>query len=262
MLDAGNVTFELVEGEDSPVAVVSLRRPGSRNAQTPATWRALVHIAENVPSHVRAIILAGEGESFSAGLDRRMFGEGIEGEIALPDMASMSDAEFSSAIEVYQSAFVLWRQIPQVVVAAVQGHAIGAGFQLALGADLIVASSDVKFSMKEPQLGLVPDLGGTKPLVDKVGYSAALEICLTGRIVESEEALSRGIAHKIVDPSVLLDEAISFSKSLFTPLPNAQFATKKLLMSYSSIGAAEQQERERNTQVGRIRELAALLGKS
>ena len=82
------------------------------------------------------------------------------------------------------------RRVPAVVsVAAVQGHAIGAGFQLALGADIRIVAEDAQFTMAEPTLGLVPDLGGTKRLVDLVGYSRAAEICLTGRRVGAEEAL-------------------------------------------------------------------------
>ena len=88
---------------------------------------------------------------------------------------------------------------PQIVsVAAVHGYAIGAGFQLALACDLRVVADDVKFCMKEPALGLVPDLAGTKPLVDLVGYSRALEICATARYVESDEARQLGIATVVV----------------------------------------------------------------
>ena len=145
LLSAGDVEVEIQGGT---TAVVRLARPDAKNAQTPATWRALAHAAEVIGDsyEIRAVILAGEGQSFSAGLDKRMFTEGIEGEIPLPKMATMELDEFHGVIAEYQRAFVLWRQIPQVVVAAVQGYAIGAGFQLALGADMIVVADDAKFS--------------------------------------------------------------------------------------------------------------------
>ena len=76
-------------------------------------------------------------------------------------------------------------------IAAVQGHAIGAGFQLALACDLRVVADDVQFAMRETSLGLVPDLTGTHPLVGLVGYARALEICVTGRFVHAEEAVAQ-----------------------------------------------------------------------
>ena len=79
-------------------------------------------------------------------------------------------------------------------IAAVQGHAVGAGFQLALACDLRVLADDVQLAMRETSLGLVPDLGGTQPLVDAVGYARALEICATGRWVGAEEAAATGLA--------------------------------------------------------------------
>ena len=92
-----------------------------------------------------------------------------------------------------------WTSRPALVsVAAVQGHAIGAGFQLALGADLRILSSDASFSMAEATLGLVPDLTGTSTLVELVGYSRAVELCLTGRAVGAAEAVATGLANVAV----------------------------------------------------------------
>ena len=92
------------------------------------------------------------------------------------------------AIAAYQEGFTAWAECPAVVIAQVHGYAIGAGFQLALAADLRVASLDAWFAMRETSLGLVPDLGGTGPLVHLVGYARALEICATGRPVSAPEA--------------------------------------------------------------------------
>lgn len=258
LLAAGQVKLEFV---GDSIVTVKLARPEAKNAQTPAMWRALAHIAQIVSdsAEIRAVILSGQGQSFSAGLDKRMFAGGIEGEIPLPNMASMGSEEFHVVISEYQQAFVQWRNIPQVVVAAVQGYAIGAGFQLALGADIVLAADDVRFSMKETQLGLVPDLGGTKPLVDKAGYAAALEICLTGRWVQAAEAKALGIAQHIFPAEDLHQETQVFVSSLITAMPSAQFETKKLLAGYAQAGAIDQQQQERSAQNRRIRELARLL---
>ena len=94
-----------------------------------------------------------------------------------------------TAIEDFQRGFAVWSEVPAVVVGAVQGHAIGAGFQLALACDLRVVADDVSFAMRETSLGLVPDLAGTAPLVRLVGYARALEICATGRAVRADEAV-------------------------------------------------------------------------
>ena len=103
-------------------------------------------------------------------------------------------------IATYQDAFS-WLRRPEIVItiAAVQGHAIGAGFQLALACDFRVLSEDARFAMLETSLGLVPDLGGTQPLVEAIGYPRALEICVTGRWVDADEARKLGLATIVVD---------------------------------------------------------------
>ena len=126
--------------------------------------------------------------------------EGIPGEGSLLQFATMEPAELDARIAVYQQAFSWWRRSPVVTVAAVGGHAVGAGFQLALGCDVIVVADDVQFSMKEPSLGLVPDLGGTLPLVEAVGYSRALELVASGRWVHAEEAVRIGLALQVRAP--------------------------------------------------------------
>jgi len=189
-----------------------------------------------------------------------MFTEGVPGELPLAGMASLSDEEFDVTIEGFQEAFTCWRELDAIVIAGVQGHAIGAGFQLALGADMIVVADDVQFCMKETQLGLVPDLGGTHPLVAAVGYPRALEICASGRRVGAAEAVSLGIALRSVAVDVLDAEVKSLAESLLTALPEAVVETKHLLVSAAQSSRGEQVRQERRAQQRRIAHLASLLG--
>ena len=106
-----------------------------------------------------------------------------------------------------------------------------AGFQLALGADIRILADDASFVMAEPKLGIVPDLGGTKRLVDLVGYSRAAEICLTGRPVLADEALRIGLASHVV-PSAELDDAVDRTvAALLAVNRDAAAETKALLLA-------------------------------
>lgn len=246
--------------ESGAVVTVTLARPDSRNAQTPATWRALSAVAKSLASDVRIVVLQAEGKSFSAGLDKRMFAEGIPGELPLAGMAGLSDDDFDEAIAGFQDAFTCWRGLDAIVIAAVQGHAVGAGFQLALGADIIVVANDVQFSMKETQLGLVPDLGGTHPLVSAVGYPAALEICVSGRWVGAAEAVESGIALSKVEVGELAEEVERIAAGILTAMPEAAAQTKHLLRGALDSTRDEQCAAERKAQRRRIAHLASLFG--
>lgn len=158
---------------DDAVATVTLTNPAKRNAQSPALWRALTEAGRALPGTVRVVVLRGEGMSFSAGLDRQAFTpEGFDGEPSFLDMARGPEAELDATIAEYQEAFTWWRRNDLVSIAAVQGHAIGAGFQLALACDLRIVAEDVQFAMRETSLGLVPDLTGTHPWCTSWGMPA------------------------------------------------------------------------------------------
>ncbi len=145
-----------------------------------------------------------------------------------------------------------------ISIAAVQGHAIGAGFQLALGADIRILTDDATFTMAEPKLGLVPDLGGTKRLVDLVGYSRAVEICLTGRGVKADEALRIGLASHVV-PAGELDAAVDHTvAALIAVNRDAAAETKALLLGAATRTQDEQQLAEREAQYRRLRSLVGL----
>lgn len=243
------------------VLTVTLSRPEKRNAQVPATWRALAAIGDAVTADVRVAVLRAEGESFSSGLDRAMFTpDGLPGEQSLAELGRLADDELDETIAEFQRGFSWWRRPELVSVAAVQGAAVGAGFQLALACDLRVVADDARLAMRETSLGLVPDLGGTKPLVDAVGYSRALEICATGRWVEAAEARDLGLATLVV-PRQRLDESVAdLVAALTEPLHGAVAGVKQLLVGAADRTYDEQLLAERVVQAGRLRDLGSALG--
>lgn len=242
---------------------VVLDAPERRNAQLPQTWRVLARVGAAVAAGEaegagpRVVVLSATGPSFSAGLDRRMFAGGVPGEPGLVALAAAGDDELDATIAGFQQAFTWWRDVDALTVAAVQGHAVGAGFQLALATDLLVVADDVALVMAETSLGLVPDLAGTAPLVEAVGYRRALEVCVSGRAVTAEQAVAWGLAVRAVPPSdlpVAVDELVG---SLMRPPRAAVTATARLLRGAVGRTPKAQRAAERSAQAGRLRELAS-----
>ncbi len=243
---------------DGPVRTLTLDNPSRRNAQTPSLWRALAEEAASVPDAVRVVVIRGAGPSFSAGIDTAMFTpEGVPGEESMAALAVEGPERMQEGIAAYQQGFSRWAHCPAVVVAVVQGHAIGAGLQLALAADLRVVAEDARLAMRETSLGLVPDLAGTRPLVDLVGYSRALEICATGRFVSGAEAGSIGLA-TVVAPEDGLDAAKDTLVTALLAAPDAALrALKPLLRSALDADPEAQLRAEREAQTGLLRALYA-----
>ncbi|MDT4951564.1 MAG: hypothetical protein QOJ37_4159, partial [Pseudonocardiales bacterium] len=209
-----------------------------------------------LPGPVRVVVLRAEGRAFSAGLDRSLFsGDSADGILTLP---ALPRAEATGRIGAWQQAFD-WSSRPDLVsVAAVQGHAIGGGFQLALGADIRILAEDALFCLAEPKLGIVPDLGGTKRLVDLVGYSRAAEICLTGRRVDAAESLRIGLASHVVPLDQLATAVDDTVAALLAVDRDAAAETKALLLGAAIRSQDEQQAAEREAQYRRLRTLAGL----
>lgn len=226
-----------------------LDRPEKRNAQLPEMWQALAAFGDSLPSSVRVVVVTGNGSSFSAGLDRSMF-ERLGADVGA------GDDSFLDTIASYQAGFSWLRRPEFISVAAVQGHAIGAGFQLALACDLRIAATDAQFRMAEPSLGLVPDLGGTQVLVDLVGYSRALEICATNRTVGADEAERIGLVNLSVAPDELSGAADDLVSALTSTVHDAVTMTKALLLGARDRPYQQQLLAERQAQLTRIRALA------
>ncbi len=241
---------------EGAVVTVTLDKPDRRNSQTPRMWHTLDAIGQALPDDVRVVVVKGAGDCFSAGIDTRLLGgEGIEGEESVAELMGADDATILDAIDGYQRGFT-WLADPRIVsVAAVHGYAIGAGFQLALACDLRVVADDVKFCMKEPALGLVPDLAGTKPLVALVGPSRALEICATARYVEADEARQLGIATAVVPREELDPTTSDLVEAVLASNTGAVRETKALLQAAGDRDLEAQRLAEREAQVRRFREL-------
>ncbi len=245
---------------DGPVATITLNRPAVRNAQTPAMWHALADIGDELSDEVRVVVLKGAGAAFSAGLDRSMLDPSTAGEGSVAALMTQTDDEVSTAIDGFQRGFTFLRDPRFVSVAAVHGYAIGAGFQLALSCDLRVLSHDAQLCMKESALGLVPDLTGTKPLVESVGYARALEICATARMVGAEEAVAIGLALTAVPVAELAATVEHLVSALTAPMAGAVRETKSLLQGAADRSLEDQRRLEREAQTRRFRELAGLMG--
>ena len=244
---------------DGALATVTLCRPEVLNAQTPATWEALADLGRTLPGDVRVVVVRGEGRAFSAGLDKQVVaGASPDGSPSLADMARLTEAECEELIAGYQAGFGWLRRPDLVSVAAVRGHAIGAGLQLALACDLRVLADDAQLCMAETSLGLVPDLGGTKPLVDLVGYARALELCLTGRRVGAAEAARWGLANLVVGADELDGAVADLVAALLAPPRGAVVETKALLRAAGGRDQAGQEAAERAAQTRRLRDLAGV----
>ena len=232
------------------IVTVTLDRPDARNAQTPATWAALAAVGEScADGETTLVVFRGSGSAFSAGLDRRMFtAEGIPGEASLAALAAMDDDAMAGRIEEFQRAFLWQRDSPALTVPAA-----GAGLSLALACDILLATPSATFAMRETSYGLVPDLGGTQPLVRAVGYARAVDLCATGRTVAAEEGYALGFVTRVVsDLDVALAEVITAVGSA----PRGAVADLlPLLSAAEDAGRADQARTERLAQVVRLRSL-------
>jgi enoyl-CoA hydratase/carnithine racemase len=241
-----------------PVLTITLDRPQRRNSQTPSLWSALAEVGEGLDPSVRVVVIRAEGPSFSAGLDRDMLTpQGAPGEPSILALAAGAGGALEEAISGFQRGFAIWSQVPAITIAAVQGHAIGAGFQLALACDLRVVADDVAFAMRETSLGLVPDLGGTSPLVRSVGYARALEICATGRFVGAPEAVAIGLASVAVSREHLDVTARDLADAILQAPDAAVRELKPLLRHAIDASPTDQLKAEREAQARLLRGMAS-----
>lgn len=191
-----NNTFSTIRyNRTREVGTLTLARPRKRNAQNPRMWQELAQLgAELVTDEtLRCLVVAGEGPTFSAGIDV------VEGMGELADAVERSDEEAMRAVGRSAVSAVGW--IPDLgcaSVAAVHGHAYGAGLQLALACDFRIFADGTRVGLVETRYGILPDMGATVRLPRIVGERWARELILLGEVIDATEALRIGLANRVV----------------------------------------------------------------
>jgi enoyl-CoA hydratase/carnithine racemase len=244
--------FETIRYEvDDGLARITLARPDKRNAVNHVMFTELGDAAEKAAADpgVRAVLVAGEGPSFCAGIDLALLSE--LGSLAA--QASEEEGDFRSFVRAAQRPFRSLARMPKPVVAAVQGHAVGAGLQLALACDLRVGSVDAMLGMLEPRYGLIPDLGGLHRLARLVGPSRAKELVWSTRIVGAQEALGIGLIDRIVEPDVLMTEAETLARQVSQHSTTVVALIKELIEGASETPLDDEFELEARAQSRAVR---------
>ena len=194
-----------------------LRRPEVLNAMSIEVFEGLAAAADEVAAmdEVRVLVVSGEGRSFSSGIDTSTFGT-VSGD---------PETQIARA----QAGFRKVAALPIPTIAAVKGHALGAGLQLALACDIRVATRDSSMGLLEARYGLVPDLGGTQQLPRLVGPARAKKMVWLAERIDGEEAGRIGLAELVVDPEQLDEVVDELAAALAAAPPLAVRAAKRLV---------------------------------
>ena len=249
------VTVAITDG----VADVRLNRPDKLNALDGDMFAALVDTSARLArdTSVRAVVLSGEGRAFSAGLDfsgflamaggRGTVDSGGPGEPAADDASSLGAIGRTDGriTHLAQQAAHGWSEVPVPVVAAVHGHCLGGGLQIALGADIRIVHPEAKLSVLEVRWGLSPDMTATATLPRLVGIDVAKELTWTGRNVSGAEAVALGLCTRPSDDP--LADALALAREIAGKSPGAIRGTKKLLEQAGRVPLAQQYADERHT---------------
>jgi enoyl-CoA hydratase/carnithine racemase len=208
---------------DGPVAVISFNRPDRHNAAGDAMDAAFFSILEQLheSDDVRAIVLRGEGKSFSSGRDTTELGARPPG---------MSDYEF---IERGHAKTRLLLTMPAPIVVALKGWVIGGSFERALLCDMRIAAEDARMRLPEVRYGVIPDSAGVARLFQMAGHGVASDLVLTGRVMDAAEALSHGIVSRVV-PTDQLDDTVLEIAHAIAGMP--RLAVKLARSTIASLG--------------------------
>jgi enoyl-CoA hydratase/carnithine racemase len=255
------------------VADVRFNRADKRNALDNAMFQAIAEAGENLKSEpkVRAVVLSGDGPSFCAGLDFSSFQAMAGGEMNAKSVDA--DAGSSPAADAGPGAMKagrithlgqqvcwVWQELPVPVIAAVHGHALGGGLQIALGADIRIVHPATKMSVREVYWGLVPDMTGTFVLSKLVRPDVAKELTFTARIFSGTEAAELGLATRLSETPY--DDAVALAHEIAGLSPGAVRGSKQLFNRILDEGAAEQFAAERSTigaQIGTPNQIEAVM---
>lgn len=202
------------------VGLVTLNRPKALNALSSAVMSELTRALDEFETDdgIGAVVLTGSEKAFAAGAD----------------IKEMQDKDY---MEVYLSDFITsgWERLTtcrKPVVAAVAGYALGGGCELAMMCDVIIAAENAKFGQPEITLGIMPGAGATQRLTRWVGKSKAMEMCLTGRMMDAQEAERAGLVSRVVSTAELVDEAVKTAQKI------AEFSRPIAMMIKESVNRA------------------------
>jgi len=200
------------------VALVTIRREEKLNAMNDELMAELTDCFQRLhdQTEVRAIVLTGTGKGFMAGAD-------IEGYHGF-DMG-----QFFTFQQKGRNLYRALESCPQPVIAAVNGYALGGGFELVLSCDMVVSSNKAKFGLPEVKLGLVPGGGGIQKLARIVGPFVAKELTMSGRFVTAEEGKNLQFINQVTEPEQLMETAMVMAKSIAEQAPLAVQALKRLI---------------------------------
>lgn len=227
------------------VAEVRLNRPEKLNALDFETFDSIVEAGRTLAGSdsLRAVVLCGNGRSFSVGIDLNALAD--DGAKVLSNLATRTHGHAN----LFQHTALQWRELPVPVIAAIQGHALGGGMQLALGADIRIVAPDAMLSIREIVWGLIPDMAGIVLLRQLVRADVMRDLLFSGKVVTGEEALELGLATRLADDPLVA--ARELAREIASSSPDAIRAAKRLANAATSgasnldmlmAEAAEQQE--------------------
>jgi enoyl-CoA hydratase len=218
MTQAATYTQILVE-QRGPVTLITLNRPQALNALNAGVLEDLIaaFAAFEADPGQRCAVLTGAGEkAFAAGAD-------------IKEMADKTAAEFYAGDFFGRWTSHLVKTTRKPWIAAVNGFALGGGCELAMMADFIIASENAKFGQPEIKLGVAPGMGGSQRLTRAVGKAKAMEMCLTGRMMDAAEAERAGLVARVVPLADLIAEAVKTAEAIAAMPPLAAIANKEMV---------------------------------
>ena len=248
--DCKNYNDRVLVTINDGIADVRLNRADKRNALDPAMFDAIARAGKDLVTNkdVRAVVLSGNGASFCAGLDFGSFQAMADsGEKSKPkpeaDKQNAGVMEPGAITHLAQQICWVWQEVPVPVIAALQGHALGGGMQLALGADIRVAHPTTQLSMREVHWGLIPDMTGTLMLSRLVRDDVVKDLVFSARVISGTEAHELGVVTRVSDSP--LGVAMQIAKEIAGRSPDAVRGAKALINRLSNAGAAEHFAEER-----------------
>ena len=241
------VTVTISDG----IADVRLDRADKRNALDPAMFDAIAKAGNDLVTNreIHAVVLSGNGNSFCAGLDFGSFQSMADSGKSDSSNGNKSSSQNAGAMQpgaithLAQQICWVWQEVPVPVVAALQGHALGGGMQLALGADIRVAHGETQFAMREVHWGLIPDMTGTLMLSRLVRDDVAKDLVFSARIISGVEAHALGVVTRLSDTP--FETAMQIAREIADRSPDAVRGAKALINRLSNEGAAEHFAEER-----------------